>query len=89
MFDNLRNVLLDPLNQGLDTDSEFATKWGEAVLHLGWFSWVNHAEDKSICFKRMKGVCEHALADPANSVRKFTEAMRSLQEHDQDERTPT
>ena len=83
-----RDVVLHPLRECLNVYGQLPAKRCQAVLNLGWFGRMYNARDKSICLERMKRMREHAFTHPSNPPRKLAKAMRFLQQHDQDQRTP-
>ena len=68
---------------------QFTSKRGKAIFHFGRLGRVNDTKDEAISLKKMEGVGEHALTYASDALCEFAETVRLVQEHDQDQRSPT
>ena len=63
---------------------ELAAKRREAVLDLGRFGRIDHTQNEAVGLKRLKRVREHAFTHASDPACQLAEAMRLLQQQDQD-----
>ena len=69
-------------------NSKFVSEFRQAVLHLRWLCRMHYPEHETVSLQCPQGMREHALTHPADSLDELAEAMRSLEQQDQDQSAP-
>lgn len=88
MFGDFGGVLAEPVEDAGEGFCGAAAEVGEGVADGGWDGGDHVAFDQAAAGEAPEGLREHLLADSANAVAQFEEAMLTITEGDEDEEPP-